>query len=234
VNQPLHTISNYTSAISSALATADGQVQLDKIRKWNDDISKAVVRAADIIKRIRAYLSKNSTQRTSVNLNLLLEESVELMSFEARRLRAVVHLELQRPSPWVLVDSIAIQQVAVNLLRNAFEAMEKTTASDRVVTIRTSIRDGIAEVEVSDRGAGISDEVMSRLFATFNTSKPNGMGMGLAISKTIIEAHHGEIWATRNAKRGSTFHFTLPLVDEPKKGKQRGQEAAEISRRTAG
>jgi C4-dicarboxylate-specific signal transduction histidine kinase len=142
-------------------------------------------------------------------------------------------LKLQRPSPWVTVDPIAIQQVAVNLLRNAFEAMEKTPANERLVTIRTSIAAGNAEVEVSDCGTGISDDAMGRMFSTFNTSKPNGMGMGLAISKTIIEAHHGAIWVTRNADRGVTFHFTLPLEEESKRKTGQTAEAAEISRRSA-
>jgi PAS domain S-box-containing protein len=212
VNQPLHTISNYTSTIASALA-ADGEVPVAKLRKWNDDISKAVMRAADIIKRTRAYMSKSPAQRSAVNLNLIVEESVELMAFEARRKRVKVAMDLPRPSPIVFADPMAIQQVIVNLLRNAFESMESTAVDDRIVHVTTRIEERGVEVKVCDRGSGLTEEAMNRLFTTFFTSKPEGMGMGLAISRTIIEAHEGQIWATRNDKHGVTFHVRLPLDD---------------------
>jgi|GEM_PF-5876739 len=211
VNQPLHTISNYTSTIASALADKGETVPIEKLKQWNDHISKAVMRAADIIKRTRAYMSKSPAQRVLVNLNLVVEESVELMAFEARRKRAKVALELERPSPKVLADPMAIQQVLVNLLRNAFEAMEGISADDRVVVVSTQIVGDTVEVAVTDRGSGLTDDAMGRLFSTFYTSKAEGMGMGLAISKTIIEAHEGRIWATRNAAGGATFQIKLPL-----------------------
>jgi signal transduction histidine kinase len=141
----------------------------------------------------------------------VVEESVELMAFEARRKRAKVTLELKRPSPLVFADPMAIQQVLVNLLRNAYEAMEGNPADDRSVIVCTRIDGSYVEVAVADRGSGISDDAMNRLFSTFFTSKPEGMGMGLAISKTIIEAHDGRIWATRNPAGGATFHIRLPL-----------------------
>lgn len=210
VNQPLHTISNYSATISSALA--DNQdVPISKLKQWNDHISKAVTRAADIIKRIRAYMSKGSAQRELINLNLVVEESVELLAFEARRKRAKVTMNLQRPSPMVFADPVAIQQVIVNLLRNAFEAMEAVAADDRVVTVTTRVETDTVEIAVADRGVGLSDEAMSGLFSPFYTSKSEGMGMGLPISRTIVEAHQGRIWATRNPGGGATFHVRLPL-----------------------
>ncbi len=210
VNQPLHTISNYTSTIASALAD-NGAVPISKLKKWNDDISKAVMRAAEIIKRTRAYMSKGPAQRELVNLNLVVEESIELMAFEARRKRVKVFAELKRPSPIVFADPVAIQQVIVNLLRNAFEAMDSATSDDRVVDVTTRMDGNNAEIAVADRGVGLTDEAMSRLFSPFYTSKPEGMGMGLPISRTIVEAHQGRIWATRNAQGGATFHVRLPL-----------------------
>lgn len=210
VNQPLHTISNYTATIASALGD-DGSVPVAKLKQWNNDIAKAVMRAADIIKRIRAYLSKGTAQRVPINLNVIVEESIELMSFEARRLRIRVRTKLERPTPRVVADPVAVQQVLVNLLRNAFEAMAQGPVNERIVLVRTLLDQGFVQVEVTDAGVGLTDDAMSRLFSTFYTSKPEGMGMGLAISKTIIEAHEGRIWATRNTEGGATFHFELPL-----------------------
>ena len=215
VNQPLHTISNYTSTIATALADKEKPVPVEKLKQWNDHISKAVMRAADIIKRTRAYMSKSPAQRELVNLNLVVEESVELVAFEARRKRAKVSLDLQRPSPHVVADPMAIQQVMVNLLRNAYEAMESTPADDRNVLVTTRIQGPSVEIAVADRGTGLTDDALGRLFSPFYTSKPEGMGMGLPISKTIIEAHEGKIWATRNDWGGATLHIRLPLDGHP-------------------
>jgi len=215
VNQPLHTISNYSATIASALDEMGDKVPVEKLKQWNDHISKAVTRAADIIKRTRAYMSKSPAQRVLFNLNLVVEESVELMAFEARRKRAKIVFELERPSPWVLADPMAIQQVMVNLLRNAFEAMEGMPADDRVVVVSTRVDGDEVEASVADRGSGITDDAMNRLFSTFYTSKAEGMGMGLAISKTIIEAHDGRIWATKRPSGGAVFHIRLPREAPP-------------------
>jgi signal transduction histidine kinase len=113
------------------------------------------------------------------------------------------------PAP-LLADPVPIQQVIVNLLRNAFESLtDEPNASREVKLVTRPVPDGV-EVAVQDAGSGIPPDELSRLFTTFYTSKPEGMGMGLAISKTIVEAHHGKIWATHNPHRGSTFHFVLP------------------------
>jgi PAS domain S-box-containing protein len=210
VNQPLYAIANYAAASADALK--QDAPPLAQLRQWNDDILKSAERAGDIIKRVRQYVSKSAPQRSPINLNTLVEESADLVAFEARRQRVAVQLDLVRPTPAVTADPVAIQQVLVNLLRNAFEAHDHTPQPDRRVLVRTTIDGGQMVVSVCDRGIGVSEAEMEQLFTPFFTSKPEGMGMGLPISKTIIEAHSGHIWATRNDDRGMTFHFSLPIA----------------------
>jgi len=113
--------------------------------------------------------------------------------------------------PLVEADTIGIQQVLVNLLRNAMEAMDDQPASQRIVTVRTAATSEGVEATVADAGVGLTDESREQLFNAFYTSKPGGMGVGLAICKTIVEAHGGRIWARPNAERGATFGFVLPV-----------------------
>lgn len=217
VNQPLYAIANFAAATASAL-NAGGELPLAKLRGWNDDILKSAHRAGDIIKRIRAYVSKGPAQRTPVNVNTLVEESVELIAFEARRERVTIGLDLVRPTPRILADPVAIQQVLVNLLRNAFEAQRDTPLFDRAVNVTTQRSGKQFIISVRDNGSGVAPEAMPQLFDTFYTSKAEGMGMGLAISKTIIEAHHGQIGATCNEGRGMTFFVSLPIAPDEAEG----------------
>ena len=223
VNQPLYAIANFAAATTEALRS-DTDLPLAKLRQWNEDISKAALRAGDIIKRIRTYVSKSPVQRSAVNLNTLIEESVELIAFEARRKRVPVELNLARPTPTIVADPISIQQVLVNLLRNAIEAQAEIPIPQRSVSVTTRIERDHFTVAVRDNGVGVTDEGMEQLFATFYTSKPEGMGMGLPISKTIVEAHQGRIWATRNEGQGMTFHFSLPIAGTAKAESLQGAE----------
>jgi two-component system sensor kinase FixL len=210
VNQPLHVISVFSSTIAAALA-GEGKWEPRDLAKWNDEIARAAGRAADIIRRLRGYVSKGPPTWSQVDLNVLIRESLELVVIERRQHRARVDLQLLEPAPHFVADAIGIQQVLVNLLRNAIEAMSERPPGERIVTVRSrSIAEGI-EVSVSDRGTGIGPEEMPRLFEPFFTSKATGMGMGLPISRTIIEAHGGRIGAENNDSGGATFSFVLPL-----------------------
>jgi signal transduction histidine kinase len=210
VNQPLHVITVLCSTIASALA-GEGKWSPADLARWNDEIAKAAGRAAAIVKRLRSYVSQGTTPKALVDLNSLVAESVELAGLERRQHRAQVRLNLSPGLPKVEADAIGIEQVLVNLLRNAMEAMDALPAAERIVTLRTARTAEGVQASVADAGVGIDDEMRDRLFNSFFTSKAGGMGMGLAISKTIVEAHGGRIWAASNPDRGATFHFVLPV-----------------------
>lgn len=212
VNQPLYAIANYAAAAGDALASSS-PLPVPQMRQWNDDICKAVTRAADVIKRIRAYVSKGQSQRVPTNISLLVEEAIDLVGMEARRLKAQVKLQITRPSPILMLDPIAIQQVLCNVLLNAYEAMQTLPIEQRVTTVSTFIEEHFAVIEISDTGPGLAPGVAEQLFEPFFTTKPSGMGMGLAISKTIIDAHQGEI-SSRSTSRGTTIIVRLPRADD--------------------
>ena len=125
----------------------------------------------------------------------------------------MIEIDLQEPLPPVLADTVQIQQVVLNLLRNAMEAMNDPACAPRVITLhaRAANRESV-EISVRDRGTGISAEVEQQLFETFFSTKSFGLGLGLAISRSILESHGGRLWFTRNADRGTTFHIALPAV----------------------
>jgi PAS domain S-box-containing protein len=209
VNQPLHVITVFASTIAAALA-GEGQWQPSDLAKWNEEIAKAGGRAAEIIRRLRTYVSPGPSVRTSADLNLLIRESVELIGVQARQSRVYIQLELA-PSPLIIeADSVAIEQVLVNLLRNALDACADQAAGRRSVVVRSRNTADGPLVTVRDEGSGLDVTTLDRLFTPFFTTKPKGMGMGLAICKTIVESHGGRIWAEPNADRGATFAFVVP------------------------
>ncbi|MEQ8791527.1 MAG: ATP-binding protein [Pirellulaceae bacterium] len=215
VNQPLYAIANYAWACSRALAAENQSIPVDKLKDWCEGIQSAASRASEIIKRLREFTRRVDDQRAAVDLNETIEQSIELLSYNAQQQQVVFERELCDASPKVLADPIQLQQVMVNLLRNACESFEQDDAQGelRVVRVATRIVDHYAEVLVMDRGVGIPEDSES-LFNAFVTTKPTGMGMGLAVSRSIVDALGGTIKARNNADGGATFIFTLPLVRE--------------------
>ena len=224
INQPLHAISNFAGACQRAidrpelsLDGLDRQSTTDvlppsivKVRQWVEEIAKSALRAGAIVSRLRGFARRGAPQVAAVRLHEVIQEAAELVAMEARRLRATVRFELCPGDPVVQVDRVQIQQVLVNLLKNAFEAMQDVPPDARITTVRSSMFPEQIEVSVHDSGAGIAPQDESRLFEAFFTTKPDGMGLGLAVSRTIVQAHGGTIWATRSPGHGSTFHFTIP------------------------
>ncbi len=209
LNQPLTAIAHYADA---CVQTVEGSqaAEAERVLSWARKIADQAERAAQMIRRLRGFIRKTESYRARVELADLVHEAVDLMETDARlhgiRIQSV--MEETRP---LRVDTIQIEQVMVNLIRNALEAMADNEAERRIITVRGTIAGSMAEVAVEDQGRGIPDEYFGRVFEPFFTSKSEGLGLGLSISRSIIEDHGGQLWVTRNSERGMTFRFRLPL-----------------------
>jgi PAS domain S-box-containing protein len=168
-------------------------------------------RAAEIIDRVRALFKKTAPQREPVNINELIREIALLFQNEIRRHSVAVHLGLAENLPEVMGDRVQLQQVLMNLMLNAIEAMQGVSAHLEINSQQTD--DGQLLIAVSDTGLGLPTEKADQIFDAFFTTKPQGTGMGLAISRSIVESHGGRLWASSNSGRGATFRFTLPYEE---------------------
>jgi two-component system sensor kinase FixL len=210
LNQPLTAVMNYLEAGRQLLATGAGGPA-----RINEMIEKAIAqaqRAGEVIRRLRAFVSKGETERRLHNLNQLVEEALALALVGARQRNVRASLELDNTLPPVLVDPVQIQQVVLNLVRNAVEAMEHVERRELTIGTRAFPEQGTAEVIVADTGPGIPPELAHRLFRPFVTTKAAGMGLGLSICREIIEAHHGRLTAVPGSSGGVAFRVTLPTA----------------------
>jgi two-component system, LuxR family, sensor kinase FixL len=210
LNQPLSAITSYLNGASTLLK--DPHVDKSRVREALIRGAEQALRAGDVIKRLRGFVAKEEAEHTLENPATLLEEAAALALVGAREQGVRVSLRCDRDLPDVLVDKIQIQQVALNLIRNAMEAME--TSPRRELIIGVSRRDDMVVFFVADTGTGIAPKIAPHLFQPFVTSKSNGMGVGLSICRTIIEAHGGRIAAHANDGDGTVFEFSLPF-NEP-------------------
>jgi len=174
---------------------------------------KDSTRAADIIKRIRMLFKKGATQRELVDMNEVIREMIVLLHDEAERYSVSIRAELAADLPKVMADRILLQQVVMNLMLNGVDAM-KGTSIPRELMLKSLHQNGHLLVTVSDTGVGVASEQTAEIFEAFFTTKPEGTGMGLPISRSIVESHDGRLWVTANSGRGATFHFTLPSNTE--------------------
>jgi len=210
VHQPLHAAKTFAEAARRSLESG----QPDGVATSMDclsEISEAVTRTAKIIRHLRAYTKSKPLQFESVNLNCVVREAAEMIAYETRRSQVKLHWELAGDLPLVRGDQVQLEQVCVNLLINAYEAMLDTPIEGRKLMISTSADERYVMMTYRDSGRGIGQTDRARLFDAFFTTKPRGMGMGLSLCKTIAEAHAGEIWAEPNPGSGATFVFALPL-----------------------
>ena len=167
-------------------------------------------RAGDIIARIRALATKRATEKERLDLNETIQEAVAVVQGLVRRNKVTLRMQLCESLPPVLGDRVQLQQVLLNLILNAIEAMSKAGSDVRELVISAqNAPDDLVEVTVGDSGVGVDAQSMPKIFDAFYTTKPGGMGMGLSISRTIVHNHGGQLWATRNNGPGVTFHFTV-------------------------
>lgn len=206
LNQPLTAVNNYLDASLRLMAggSASSEVIADLLRKGVVQTQ----RAGDVIRHLRQFVAKGESERRTHSINQLVEEAMALGLLGSRQSGIRVSLELDRDLPPALVDPVQIQQVILNLVRNAAEAMEETER--RELTIATRAVDGSIEIGVADTGPGIAPELAERLFQPFVTTKKAGMGLGLSICREIVEAHHGCLTATKRPSGGMMFQVILP------------------------
>jgi len=210
INQPLHAISNYANGIVRRLEK--GTSNADELIDAMSEVLSEAKRAADIIAHLRRLLGKRDPRPSTVDVNDVIQELLRLMDSEARRREVAVQVDLADNLPNVFVDRIQIEQVVLNLVRNAFDAMSDVPQDQRKLTITTSLSEGIAlEIAVRDAGKGLSPDIADWVFDPFFTTKTDGLGMGLAICRSIIEAHEGRICVEPNTPQGTTFRITLPV-----------------------
>ncbi len=210
VNQPLAGI--MTNADASLRWLGRAQPNLDEARQAIERIIRDGQRAAEVVNRLRALARKEEPVRRPLNLNDLVEELLPLLAHEVSRQRIRVELSLTPHLPAVPADRVQLQQVLINLLINGIQAMDETPIRQRVLAISTRVHGaGDVMLAVRDAGPGIDTAAAHDLFKAFVTTKTNGMGMGLSISKSIIEAHDGRIWADSDDTPGAVFRFTLPV-----------------------
>jgi two-component system, LuxR family, sensor kinase FixL len=210
LNQPLTAIATYARA-AERLAQ-QGPAQLEEVVGALRHITTQALRAGEIIKRLRALVRHRQTQEELLDLNTLVRELVVLAESDARLHDVQLRLELAADLPAVLGDPIQLQQVMLNLLRNAIDAVCAEPALERSIQLRTTLASEGVELSVLDSGPGIDPLIHERLFEPFATTKPEGTGLGLAISRSIVESHGGRLAWRANLPCGSCFYFTLPAV----------------------
>ena len=210
LNQPLAAITNYLKG-SQRLLDANDPASAPTIRDAIDKAGDQALRAGQIIRRLRDFVARGESEKKVESLPKLVEEASALALVGAKEQGIRVRIDLDWKLDLVLVDKVQIQQVLLNLIRNAIDAM--VGAEQRHLTIWTQGVEGrMVRVSVADTGSGITPEMKAQLFQPFITTKSDGMGVGLSISKTIVETHGGRIWVEPNAGGGTIFHFTLRLV----------------------
>jgi len=212
INQPLCAITNYAQGGIQRLRS--GQTDLTVLRLGFEAIAREGLRAGQILRGIRNLVQRETAVSDGVDVNALATEAARLLEPQARLHGVTVRLQQASPLPAIRADGTQIEQVMLNLMLNGVEAASTASAS-REVVVATTAHEGAVEVAVSDTGAGIQPKAEQQLFTPFFTTKSHGLGLGLAISRTIVECHGGRLWASSRPGGGATFRFFLPLASTP-------------------
>jgi two-component system sensor kinase FixL len=215
LNQPLSAIANYLRGSEQLLDEQPPDLPL--LKQALQRAGGQALRAGEVIQRLRSFIGRGETERRIESISKLIEEASALALVGVKELGVRVTFAFDPRADLVVADRVQIQQVVINLMRNAIDAMRGMSPAELSVRV-ASAPDGFTRVSVSDTGSGISEEVRGRLFEPFMTTKKEGMGVGLSICRTIVEAHGGSISASSNEGLGATFAFTLPCAEEAADG----------------
>jgi two-component system sensor kinase FixL len=211
IKQPLAAILSNAQAAWRFLAL--DTPNLTEVRAALSDIIADARRADEIVRGLQAFVTTGALERSCLHINDVVREATELVRHDALRQHITMRLDLTADAPLVRGDRLQLRQVLLNLVRNAFEAMQQTEEGERLLVVRTSCETpSIVTVAVQDHGCGIDQTSLARLFDPFFTTKAGGMGLGLALSRSIVVAHGGWIWAAPNPEWGLTVSLTLPVV----------------------
>jgi C4-dicarboxylate-specific signal transduction histidine kinase len=210
INQPLGAILSNVAAASLILES--GAMQPEELRQILEDIRRDDVRASDVIRQLRKLFEKHEVERTAVDLNEAAVEMAIVLRAEAKRRRVELVVREASGDVGVIGDRIQIQQVLINLVLNAMDAVAEQREGQRIVTVAVTKADDTAAVEVSDTGHGIREEDRAKLFDSFFSTKAAGIGLGLSIVRTLVESHGGRVWAENRADGGAVFRVELPAA----------------------
>ncbi len=208
INQPLGAIANFAGGMAARLR--DGRTDPAQMIDTAEQISDQAVRAALVIRRVREFARKDALKRVVCDLNELVRDATRLVEPDLRQHRIALHLRLTSDLPPIHAACIQIEQVILNLLRNGVDSIAAAGASEGELVGQTMIAGGMLEVTVRDSGTGIAPDAWEKLFAPFFTTRSEGLGLGLSISRSIIESHGGRIWVGPKLDRGAIFGFSLP------------------------
>jgi len=214
VNQPI--AAAVTNANTCLRWLTRERPDLEEAREAASRIVKDATRAASIISRVRLLFKKGTPQRELLDVNEAIREMIVLLRSEATRYNITLRMELAADLPRIMGDRVQLQQVLMNLIVNGIDAMKEVDAARRLAVKSHRTEEEEVLVSVSDTGVGLPPQQADQLFNAFFTTKPNGTGMGLRISRSIVESHGGRLWAEDNSPRGASFHFALPMKIEAK------------------
>ena len=208
VNQPLAAMLSNAETVEILLGAPSPAI--DTIREIMADIRADNDRASSVIRRLRDLLQKRSLEMTALDVNSMISETLHFLSVDARHREVEIELDLAATLPPIRGDKLHLQQVLLNLVINGMDAMSDTPEPMRRIKLSSGMNgDGMVSVSVRDRGPGIPPERLPRLFDSFFTTKRTGVGLGLSIARSIIEAHRGRIWAENDSNGGAVFHIAL-------------------------
>lgn len=214
LNQPLTAIANYS--MGAVAMVKSGNVSMEAVLPALEKAAAQAQRAGKIISRIRDFVKRSEPRRQAIKIETVVDNAISLAEIHSRKRQVAISRHVPDNLPDVFADPILIEQVLLNLLKNGLESMEQSAVETLVVSV--TLHENQIEVAVTDRGHGLTDP--ERLFEPFFSTKSEGLGMGLNICRTIIESHHGRLWAVSNPEGGTTFRFTLPCVTSLEAQKQ--------------
>jgi signal transduction histidine kinase len=212
ITQPLGAIENY--ALAARRRIGEGPPDLARVGDLLDKVIGQATRAGDVVMRMRGMVQRHELEPKEIDVERVVGQCIEMVKMECELRDIRIELKPAGRLPAVVADEIHLQQVILNLLRNAMEAVELPRPGiSREIAVEIG-RDGVeaVSVQVADRGAGIAEGDLERVFESFYSTKPSGLGIGLAICRKLIEAHGGALWASHNPGGGAVFRFTLPVV----------------------